>query len=209
MTARIPSLVVTLCLALALADGCGPTVKKPGPAARRGVADLPIPEAVKKVGILDFATPSGRLDPWGVAIADDLFELLDAQGGRFTVSRLVAGAESTGGVAPVTPELARKLARESGADAVIYGTTMVDVAISSFGEPENAGAPRSNNSKARVTCRVTVRFGLDEVATGRTIAAVLLPKDASADGQEAEAGRALARKLLRQCAQEFVVMVSP
>jgi len=209
MTVRITFSAVTLCLALALAGGCGSTVENPDPAPRRAAAELPIPETVRKLGILDFTGPSARLDPWGAAIAGDLFELLDAQVDRFVVSRLHSGEEHKDSVAAVTPSLARKLAQDSGADAVVYGTTMVDVALSSFGEPENTGATRSNDSGPQVACRVTVRFALDEVATGRTIAAVLLTKDASAAGQEVEAGRALARKLLRQCAAEFVAMVSP
>ena len=205
MTACTRAFAVALGLGAGLLGGCGLQVAPP---ARGGSeAEFPIPETVKTLGIIVFSDTSAVPYPGGEQVAGELFMALGKPAGPYNVWRYDWAFDHVV-QEPLTSEQACRRARAIGAEAVVYGTTRVEIAMTSSGDPENPRASRSEGRGAAVTCRVTVRFMLDEVATGRTIASVVLRRDASAPGGGAGAGGELARTLLRQCVKEFVAMIN-
>ncbi len=211
MTARMKVFVVALGLMSGLLGGCASPANSPaspGPAT-----EFPIPDTVKTVGIIDFIDTSAVPFVWGKEVAGQLFTLLGKPAGPYNVWRAGAGDLAVGqrrpNGLPITSEQACRRARAVGAEAVVYGTTKVQIAITSSPDPESPQATRSEGRPGPIACRVTVRFVLDEVASGRTIASVLLTKAGTTPAGGPAAGRELATKLLRQCVKEFVTMINP
>ena len=177
--------------------------------------DLAVPPSVKKLAVVEFGCDAGGAAVSGRGLADDLVVLLadpperyDLLGPADLEPLLAEGAF----VRPLGPDAARRLARRAGADAVLYGSLGVTVSRTSSRRPETGERMRSKYAGGlaeTVRCRVSVRFAMDDVATGRTIGAVLLTKAAEVTDGGAEAGDRAVRKLLRRCAAEYVGMVSP
>ena len=178
-------------------------------------AVLEVPPSVKRLAVAAFWCDTGGSAALGRGLADDLVVLLAGRPERYD---LLAPADLAPlmceGVLPgsLGPDSARRLGKLAGADAVLYGSITVAVSKTSSARPETGDAIRSKDGNAAgqtVRCRVSVRFAMDDVATGRTIAAVLLTKAGrEIDGFPA-AGDRMVRRLLRECLAEFVAMVSP
>ena len=213
MAVRTTCVAVTLSLALSITGGCGvdsPAVTPSSP----GAAELPVPPGVRTLGVIGLVDGGRGVESSTWTVEDELLTLLtDLQ--RYELKGpLWSEAGSTAGDAgqSFSPDTARMIGRSMGVDAVLYVATTVAISETSPPEPETSALVRSSGSGPQVTCRVTARFALDEVARGATIAAVLLTKESkgfSRPGDAARGGREMAHSLLRQCAREFVAMISP
>ena len=168
---------------------------------------LEVPPSVRRLAVVTFWPDAGAATGRKYGLADDLVVLLADPPGRYDLVSLPGPA---GG--PLGPGAARRLAKGAGADAVLYGSATVAVSKTSSPRPETGDPVRSSvveTSSEVVACRVSVRFAMDDVATGRTIAAVVLTKaDRVTDGSPGTADRTV-RRLLRRCSVEFVRLIGP
>lgn len=211
------SIAVGLAALSVLGLGCGgdqATVR----ITERHAAALGIAPSIRRVAVATFLGPAGREAAWGRALANDLTVMLADPTGRYeltgpaAVAAYLDEAAPGGPGGPGGPDSARRIGKRAGVDAVLYGTVAVAVSETSPGHPETGPGVRSNSRRpARRTalCRASVRFVMDEVATGRTVAAVLLTKEARIPREGAADGDEAVRDLLRRCAAEFVATISP
>ena len=200
-------LLVAAGLACSFAVGCGCET-----AVRishvRG-AGLEVPASVRRLAVVVFSCDSVTPPGPGRALCNDLAALLADPPGRYDLVSLASPALPG---SPLGPGEARRLAKRENADAVLYGSITVAVSKTASPRPETSDPTRSKIDSAVgevVDCRVSVRFAMDEVASGRTIASVLLTKsDRVTDGPPG-AGDRTVRDLLRRCSAEFVRMIGP
>jgi tetratricopeptide (TPR) repeat protein len=165
-----------------------------------------IPDSVARLAVAEFSAegpPEG--EGWGVLVAHQLAEAIDKA--ELPHRLKILGPQAAG--APTQPAGARLVVTDTasaaafgesaGADAVAYGT----VAVTWAEGPKDADAPAGQ-------CIVTVRFVIDDVQAGRTLAAATFsrryPPD---DSRSSTAGREVVEELLAQCVDQFVAWLCP
>ncbi len=173
-----------------------------------------IPDSVTSLAVVEFQGPPDS-EGWGNIVAQRLAEALEK---AELPHRLKILAPQAAG--PATQPAARRLivtdttsaaalGESIGADAVAYGT----VAVTWAEWPKDAdAADRPGPPDAQVgQCAVTVRFVIDDVKAGRTLAAAAFTHRYPSDGSRpsAAASREMVEELLAQCVDRFVAWLCP
>ena len=211
MVGRVKMLIAAGLAALsALGCGQGPRETTVRIVHHRAAA-LEVPASIRRVGVAAFGGVGGDQGRWGRVLADEVAALLREAPGRYAVlgPAEMASFLPEGAPRPLGPDSARRLGKRAALDAVLYGSLAAGVSETSPHHPETAPGVRSNSERPAgrtAWCRVKARFAMDEVATGRTLAAAVLTRDARLPHRGPAGAEAAVRELLTRCAAEFVAM---
>jgi len=197
-------------------------------------AEYQIPVTVKRLAVAQFVGKTNEDARWAHVASDRLVGALNAAGKRdkryelCRPKRLEAIMDEHG-LAPIADaDSARKLGRLADADAIIYGTVSV-VVRDQRGKRKNFAADAGAEEPfLKRCCLVDIRFTMNDVDTGGTIAAFAIPREYDSEkpgkrGQgvfdEVRSGRRGAggpgspqrviRRLIGECVDAFVAKISP
>lgn len=220
--------LVSLC-GLMLLTGCE---DKPLSLRYDRPAEYEIPEAVKRIAIAEFGGPSDEDKKFGNIAADQLASQLDAYGkqfGRFELvdrKRLAAILEERDMQMAISDSNeAAKVGKLANVEAMIYGTVTTswrDEPATKMSIDFATRQPKTVHYTKRY-CMASVNFTMDDVRTGKTLAAVTLTQEFDSDkdsgggfikkmgfgGDSLPPPDQIINRLIQDCVTQFVQKVSP